>query len=167
MRRDKKRFIFFSSRRRHTRYWRDWSSDVCSSDLKGVNDQLGHDAGDELLVTVARRLEKAVRPGDLVSRLGGDELAVLLDGVTGVEEAAGVADRLLAALAEPCAFDGREVVVTGSVGVAVADAEGLAGPRLRGEGEGLTAPDEDGHAEEVLRAADPALQRAKARSGEH
>jgi diguanylate cyclase (GGDEF)-like protein len=133
--------------------------------FKGVNDQLGHDAGDELLVTVARRLEKAVRPGDLVSRLGGDELAVLLDGVTGVEEAAGVADRLLAALAEPCAVDGREVVVTGSVGVAVADAEGLAGPRLRGEREGLTASDEDGHAEEVLRAADLALQRAKATGG--
>jgi diguanylate cyclase (GGDEF)-like protein len=133
--------------------------------FKGVNDQLGHDAGDELLVTVARRLERAVRPGDLVSRLGGDELAVLLDGVTGIEEAAGVADRLLAALAEPCAVDGREVVVTGSVGVAIADAEGLAGPRLRGEREGLTGSDEDGHAEEVLRAADLALQRAKATGG--
>ncbi|MGY1763013.1 putative bifunctional diguanylate cyclase/phosphodiesterase [Geodermatophilus sp. SYSU D00779] len=133
--------------------------------FKGVNDQLGHDAGDELLVTVARRLERAVRPGDLVSRLGGDELAVLLDGVTGVEEAAGVAERLLAALAEPCALDGREVVVTGSVGVAVADAEGLAGPRLRGERGGLTGSDEDGHAEEVLRAADLALQRAKATGG--
>jgi diguanylate cyclase (GGDEF)-like protein len=133
--------------------------------FKGVNDQLGHDAGDELLVTVARRLERAVRPGDLVSRLGGDELAVLLDGVTGVEEAAGVAERLLAALAEPCAVDGGEVVVTGSVGVAVADAEGLAGPRLRGERDGLTGPDEDGHAEEVLRAADLALQRAKATGG--
>ncbi|MGR6966554.1 putative bifunctional diguanylate cyclase/phosphodiesterase [Geodermatophilus sp. URMC 61] len=133
--------------------------------FKGVNDQLGHDAGDELLVTVARRLEKAVRPGDLVSRLGGDELAVLLDGVTGVEEAAGVAERLLAALAEPCALDGREVVVTSSVGVAVADAEGLAGPRLRGEREGLTGSDEGGHAEEVLRAADLALQRAKATGG--
>jgi EAL domain-containing protein (putative c-di-GMP-specific phosphodiesterase class I) len=116
-------------------------------------------------VTVARRLERAVRPGDLVSRLGGDELAVLLDGVTGIEEAAGVADRLLAALAEPCAVDGREVVVTGSVGVAIADAEGLAGPRLRGEREGLTGSDEDGHAEEVLRAADLALQRAKATGG--
>ncbi|MGY1681566.1 putative bifunctional diguanylate cyclase/phosphodiesterase [Geodermatophilus sp. SYSU D01176] len=133
--------------------------------FKGVNDQLGHDAGDELLVAVARRLEKAVRPGDLVSRLGGDEMAVLLDGVTGVEEAAGVAERLLAALAEPCAVDGREVVVTGSVGVALADAEGLAGPRLRGEREGLAGPDEDGHAEEVLRAADLALQRAKATGG--
>src|SRR3712207_4669690 len=75
--------------------------------FKGVNDQLGHDAGDELLVAVARRLEKAVRPGDLVSRLGGDEMAVLLDGVTGVEETAGVAERLLAALAEPYAVDGR------------------------------------------------------------
>ena len=133
--------------------------------FKGVNDQLGHDAGDELLVAVARRLEKAVRPGDLVSRLGGDEMAVLLDGVTGVEEAAGVAERLLAALAEPCAVDGREVVVTGSAGVAVADAEGLAGPRLRGEREGLTGSDEGGHAEEVLRAADLALQRAKATGG--
>ncbi|PRY40209.1 diguanylate cyclase (GGDEF)-like protein [Geodermatophilus tzadiensis] len=133
--------------------------------FKGVNDQLGHDAGDELLVAVARRLEGAVRPGDLVSRLGGDELAVLLDGVTGVEEAAGVAERLLAALAEPCALDGREVVVTGSVGVAVADAEGLARPRLREERGSAAGPDGDGHAEEVLRAADMALQRAKAAGG--
>jgi diguanylate cyclase (GGDEF)-like protein len=133
--------------------------------FKGVNDQLGHDAGDELLVGVARRLETAVRPGDLVSRLGGDEMAVLLDGVTGVEEAAGVAERLLAALAEPYAVGGREVVVTVSVGVAVADAEGLAGPRLREAQEGLTGSDEGGHAEELLRAADMALQRAKATGG--
>ncbi len=133
--------------------------------FKGVNDQLGHDAGDELLEAVARRLEKAVRPGDLVSRLGGDEMAVLLDGVTGVEEAAGVAERLLAALAEPYAVGGREVVVTVSVGVAVADAEGLAGPRLREERADLTGSDEDGHAEEVIRAADMALQRAKATGG--
>jgi diguanylate cyclase (GGDEF)-like protein len=133
--------------------------------FKGVNDQLGHDAGDDLLVAVARRLEEAVRPGDLVSRLGGDEMAVLLDGVTGVEEAAGVAERLLAALAEPYAVVGREVVVTVSVGVAVADAEGLAGPRLRGDREGPTGSDEDGHAEELLRAADLALQRAKAAGG--
>ena len=133
--------------------------------FKGVNDQLGHDAGDELLVAVARRLEKTVRPADLVSRLGGDEMAVLLDGVTGVEEAAGVAERLLAALAEPYAVVGREVVVTVSVGVAVADAEGLAGPRLRGDREGPIGSDEDGHAEELLRAADLALQRAKATGG--
>ncbi|WP_091116194.1 putative bifunctional diguanylate cyclase/phosphodiesterase [Geodermatophilus dictyosporus] len=132
--------------------------------FKGVNDQLGHDAGDELLVAVARRLEQAVRPADLVSRLGGDEMAVLLDGVTGVEEAAGVAERLLAALAEPYAVDGREVVVTVSVGVAVADAEGLAGPRLREEPDAAVPP-AGGHAEEVLRAADMALQRAKATGG--
>ncbi|MGR7024435.1 putative bifunctional diguanylate cyclase/phosphodiesterase [Geodermatophilus sp. URMC 62] len=133
--------------------------------FKGVNDQLGHDAGDELLVAVARRLEQAVRPADLVSRLGGDEMAVLLDGVTGAEEAAGVAERLLAALAEPYAVDGREVVVTVSVGIAVADAEGLAGPRLREEQDAASGADGGGHAEEVLRAADMALQRAKARGG--
>src|SRR3712207_9083139 len=63
------------------------------------------------------------------------------------------------------AVDGREVVVTVSVGVAVADAEGLARPRLRGEREGPTGSDESGHAEEVLRAADLALQRAKATGG--
>ncbi|WP_448610686.1 putative bifunctional diguanylate cyclase/phosphodiesterase [Geodermatophilus sp. URMC 60] len=133
--------------------------------FKGVNDQLGHDAGDELLVAVARRLEKAVRPADLVSRLGGDEMAVLLDGVTGVEEAAGVAERLLAALAEPYAVDGREVVVTVSVGLAVADAEGLAGPRLREEQGVSVGSDDGGHGEELLRAADMALQRAKATGG--
>jgi diguanylate cyclase (GGDEF)-like protein len=133
--------------------------------FKGVNDQLGHDAGDELLVAVARRLEAAVRPADLVSRLGGDEMALLLDGVTGVEEAAGVAERLLATLAEPYDVDGREVVVTVSVGVAVADGEGLAGPRLREERAGPIGTDEGGHGEELLRAADMALQRAKATGG--
>ncbi|WP_179224473.1 putative bifunctional diguanylate cyclase/phosphodiesterase [Geodermatophilus pulveris] len=129
--------------------------------FKAVNDQLGHDAGDALLISVARRLEATVRPEDLVSRLGGDEMAVLLDGVSGPEEAAGVADRLVAALSEPYAVNGGEVVVTASIGVAVADRAGLAGPRLSADRGGPAERGAAGHADEVLRAADLALQRAK------
>ena len=70
-------------------------------DFKDVNDTLGHAAGDELLCVVASRLGEAVRPGDLVARLGGDEFALLLDGLADASVAATVAERVVAALAEP------------------------------------------------------------------
>ena len=64
-------------------------------DFKTVNDSLGHQAGDAILSEVARRLERAIRPADTVARFGGDEFAILLDGVSGSDEAALIADRLL------------------------------------------------------------------------
>ena len=85
--------------------------------FKSVNDRWGHAAGDQVLVTAAQRLQAAVRPNDLVGRLGGDELAVFQ--VTPRDESVDVtAERLAAVLAEPCVFDGRSIGVTASVGVA-------------------------------------------------
>ena len=81
-------------------------------DFKGVNDTLGHDAGDALLVEVAARLRGAVGPRDVVGRLGGDEFAVLLRGDVGE-----TATRLVAVLGAPLVLDGQELRVEASLGV--------------------------------------------------
>lgn len=88
--------------------------------FKGVNDSLGHGAGDEVLVEVARRLLEQVRGADTVARLGGDEFTVLLEGVTTADGGVGLARRLAAALAEPYAVSGTEARVSASIGIAVA-----------------------------------------------
>jgi diguanylate cyclase (GGDEF)-like protein len=86
-------------------------------DFKWVNDSLGHAAGDELLVVVARRLQASVRESDLAARLGGDEFAVLVhEG--GVEVASMVAARIIAGLRQPVAAAGMELVIQASVGIA-------------------------------------------------
>src|SRR5690606_39865072 len=99
----------FSSRRRHTRFSRDWSSDVCSSDL------------DELLKEAARRIGRCVRDPDMVARLGGDEFAIVLDFIHSADEAVAVAERVIESLAEPMRIAGdRKSVVSGkSVAVGV------------------------------------------------
>ena len=88
-------------------------------DFKGVNDTGGHARGDELLVLVARRLESAVRDGDLVARLGGDEFAVLLERVEDRTAAVDVARRVLAELRRPFELEDRQVVISASVGIAL------------------------------------------------
>ena len=110
--------------------------------FKLVNDSLGHQVGDRLLIAVARRLESAVRPPDTVARLGGDEFTVLLDGVSDVHEAASVAERVHATLKTPFEIDERELHVDASIGIALAGAD--------------ASPDT------VLRDADVAMYRAKA-----
>ena len=115
-------------------------------DFKNVNDSLGHGAGDQLLVTVSRRLLGATRGCDTVARLGGDEFAVLLEGMLSDADAVLVAERIVQAMRAPVLLDGKEVVVGTSIGIATAH-----------EGEGV---------EELLRNADVALYRAKAR-GKH
>ncbi|HEV7527228.1 MAG TPA: GGDEF domain-containing protein, partial [Acidimicrobiia bacterium] len=86
--------------------------------FKGVNDSLGHAAGDALLCTVSERLKACVRPADTVARLGGDEFAVLLEDLTSEADATRIADRLLHAVAVPFNVAGRDITVTASVGIA-------------------------------------------------
>jgi diguanylate cyclase (GGDEF)-like protein/PAS domain S-box-containing protein len=116
--------------------------------FKAVNDTIGHQAGDELLVHAARRLQDAVRQGDTASRLGGDEFAALIVGDATRDRAARerhifeLADRLRGTLSQPYPIDGNEVRVAASIGVAFAE-----------PGMG---------ADELLRNADLAMYRAKA-----
>ncbi|HEX8336521.1 MAG TPA: EAL domain-containing protein, partial [Pyrinomonadaceae bacterium] len=110
--------------------------------FKYINDSLGHAAGDQLLVTIARRLENHLRPTDTVARLGGDEFAVLLDGLEDEGDAIRVAERVQEELTSPFNLGGHEVFTTASIGIA------------------LSAPGHD-HPERVLRDADTAMYRAK------
>jgi diguanylate cyclase (GGDEF)-like protein len=87
--------------------------------FKTVNDSLGHSAGDQLLIHVARQLRRCLKPGDTVARLGGDEFVLLCEDVAGRDEARRIADRVLTVLAEPFLIAGDPVVVTASIGVAL------------------------------------------------
>ncbi|WP_344614700.1 diguanylate cyclase domain-containing protein [Dactylosporangium salmoneum] len=91
-------------------------------DFKMVNDTLGHDAGDAVLVAVAERLTGLVRPGDTVARLGGDEFVVLTENVGDDLARAALVERVERAVCAPVIHDGRSVRVRVSVGVAVIDA---------------------------------------------
>ncbi len=91
--------------------------------FKVVNDNLGHQLGDEMLRVVADRLRRVVRPGDTLSRFGGDEFVIILEGVTSPEDAGQVADRVLQVLREPIMLGGHhEVMATMSIGMALSDA---------------------------------------------
>ena len=113
-------------------------------DFKTVNDSLGHAAGDTVLQEVARRLQEAVRPADTVARFGGDEFAILLDGIADSAEAADVAGRILRALELKYDIDGKQIYPRASVGICLAENE-------------LGSTD----AEELLRNADVAMYMAK------
>ena len=90
--------------------------------FKVVNDNLGHQVGDELLRVVADRLRRAVRPGDTLSRFGGDEFVIILEGVASPDDASQVADRVLAALHEPVILSGgHEITATMSIGMALSE----------------------------------------------
>ena len=88
-------------------------------DFKTVNDTLGHQAGDQLLVEVSRRLEACCRPDDTIARLGGDEFAILLDRMSSPGDATFVADRIREALSQPLMISGRPVVPQASMGIAL------------------------------------------------
>ena len=94
---------------------------VCYLDLDGfkqVNDQFGHEAGDQVLVEVAKRLNACVRGGDTVARLGGDEFVVLLSSLVDDEEYRQILDRLLQTVSAPYAVrDGEHTLVSASIGV--------------------------------------------------
>ena len=112
--------------------------------FKVVNDNLGHQLGDELLRVIAERLRRAVRPGDTLSRFGGDEFVVLLEGVASPDEAGEVASAILESLRDPITLrDGHEVVATVSIGIALSQ--------------------EDTSRDDLLQNADMAMYRAKER----
>ena len=133
--------------------------------FKGVNDSLGHAAGDAVLAEVAARLLNATRGCDTVARLGGDEFAVLLEVAREDAAAAVVAERILAALAAPFVLDGRQARVGASVGIArsAAGADACAGSDLAVDvGTAGDAQAPRGDVAAVMRAADVAMYRAKA-----
>jgi diguanylate cyclase (GGDEF)-like protein/PAS domain S-box-containing protein len=87
--------------------------------FKPVNDTLGHQVGDQLLVAVAERLKLQVREIDTVSRFGGDEFAVLMSEVTSRNDVTTLADKVLASLSLPYSLEGHAIHVTGSMGIAI------------------------------------------------
>jgi diguanylate cyclase (GGDEF)-like protein len=87
--------------------------------FKVVNDALGHDAGDALLVEVATRLRKHLRAGDFVARLGGDEFVVVLEDVQDAAPVETVARKLMAEITRPCRVAGRDASVTASIGISL------------------------------------------------
>ncbi|HYL91314.1 MAG TPA: EAL domain-containing protein [Burkholderiales bacterium] len=111
-------------------------------DFKLVNDTQGHAAGDELLQETAQRLQSALRDGDTVARISGDEFAVVLADLARADDAAIVAQKILDRLAVPANVQGQELVITASIGIA-------------------TFPADGDNAEALLGAADAAMYRAK------
>ena len=111
-------------------------------DFKLVNDTQGHAAGDELLKEMANRLQSALRDGDTVARISGDEFAVILSDLARPDDAALVAQKILDRLGAPARIQGTELVVTASIGIA-------------------TFPADGDNAETLLGAADAAMYRAK------
>ena len=111
-------------------------------DFKEINDTLGHAAGDQMLIVVAERLQRAVRSSDVVGRIGGDEFAVLLNDRADAAAVDATVARIQETLVAPASFDGRIVYITASVGIAL-----------------LERADE--RIEDVLRRADAAMYHAK------
>ena len=116
--------------------------------FKGVNDTLGHLAGDLLLTKLADRIREHLRKSDTPARLGGDEFAVLLEDVRDEEAARRIADDLAQRIAAPFDLDGDAVRVTAAIGLALSTT-------------GLERPDD------LLRAADAAMYRSKGRRRTH
>ncbi len=92
--------------------------------FKNINDTLGHQAGDLLLKEVARRLGGVVRKGDTLSRQGGDEFVIVLEGLKTPDDAGQVAQKVLNALAQPCEIEGHKIATSGSVGIAIFPSDG-------------------------------------------
>ncbi|MEZ5932252.1 MAG: EAL domain-containing protein [Alphaproteobacteria bacterium] len=110
--------------------------------FKLVNDGLGHKAGDDLLVAVAERLQRAIGAEDMVARMGGDEFILILQGLADRDEIRLRAKRILEAMRPPFEIGGQELHVTASIGVSL-------------------FPDDGQSADQLLKAADIALYRAK------
>jgi diguanylate cyclase len=92
--------------------------------FKEVNDQFGHPAGDEFLIQVAARLRRCMREADIVTRLGGDEFALIAENLMKPEEALELAERIVAAFADPFLIEGREIFGATSIGIVLAPRDG-------------------------------------------
>jgi diguanylate cyclase (GGDEF)-like protein/PAS domain S-box-containing protein len=114
--------------------------------FKQVNDRLGHQDGDQLLMTIAQRLKAGVRPDDMVARLGGDEFTILLENIHHPDAATHVAQRLQSELAQPVYLEGEEIIPRASIGIALSTS-------------GYQQP------EEMLQEADLIMYQAKRQGG--
>lgn len=112
-------------------------------DFKKVNDSLGHEVGDKLLIEASKRLSHAIRKDDTVGRLGGDEFIVLLNHIVDEANAMDIVTHLLHIFTEPFQIDNRELILTLSIGIAI-------------------YPDNGTSASDLLRNADTAMYQAKA-----
>lgn len=93
-------------------------------DFKKINDSLGHDTGDKLLIDAARRLRSVLRDEDTVGRLGGDEFIVLLSGLKHAEDVAPIAENLINCFSEAFHIDGRKLMLTASIGIGIYPGDG-------------------------------------------
>jgi diguanylate cyclase (GGDEF)-like protein len=110
--------------------------------FKIINDTLGHDAGDQLLVMVAKRLEHCTREGDTIARLGGDEFTIIMEDVKSFEDAVKIADKILSSMKSPFDLSSHEIFVSPSIGISMYPLDDI----------------EAGH---LLKNADSAMYRAK------
>jgi diguanylate cyclase (GGDEF)-like protein/PAS domain S-box-containing protein len=110
--------------------------------FKGVNDRLGHAAGDHLLIQVARRLELCLRPSDQIARLGGDEFVIFLNNIHSIQDAIHISERIEIALSAPITWEGQQIFTRASIGIAI-------------------GKDSYRNPEELLRDADIAMYAAK------
>ena len=111
--------------------------------FKGVNDTLGHTAGDRAIMAVADRIRSVLRPGDTAARMGGDEFTILCEDITSPEDATHIAERVIASVSQPIELPEAKVALTTSVGIAIS-------------AEGATS-------QSMVRAADSAMYHAKQR----
>lgn len=114
--------------------------------FKKINDTAGHHVGDQLLIGAAKRLSKSVREFDTVSRLGGDEFMVILDGINNVDEVTDIVTQLLKELENPFLLDGQEAFITASAGIAIYPFDNIS-------------------VENLVKSADTAMFRAKEQGG--
>ncbi len=112
-------------------------------DFKKVNDSLGHEVGDELLIAAAARLQQTLKKSDTIGRLGGDEFIVLISSLNDENDALAIAERLLQAFRKPFKLQGRDLILTLSIGIAISPKDGTC-------------------ASVLLRNADTAMYQAKA-----